>query len=150
MLLKLRGTSMFVRVSLHVFLMTVYVEIGPFCFIDFQGLNDRVTSFVRTQPRWNFLSQIIARDGPNCLFTLEDEPACKAVHILPRSKRQRVASNRSSVTVNNFAVPVYLQDHQVYTPLPSNPMYRTSMTFGMKSLCPANCIDCLASGLLLS
>lgn len=79
---------MFLKVnlmSLHGHNMCSYVRTGPFCFIDFQGLKDTVTS-VLTQRRSNFRSQIITRDGPRCVFTLEDEPICQAVHIIPRSK----------------------------------------------------------------
>jgi hypothetical protein len=70
--------SLFILVSLELCL-----------FVDYQGLNDNVTSSDRTPRSNTFRANIIARDGV-CIVTRHVARHCDAAHLVPRSKGNAV------------------------------------------------------------
>jgi hypothetical protein len=59
-------------------------------FIDYQGLNDRLTSTERTARSNNFRDDVIQRDGHACVVTQKAEDLCDAAHLIPRCKGDEV------------------------------------------------------------
>ena len=57
-------------------------------FVDYEGLNDRITSTNQTSGRENLRATVVRRDG-SCVVT---EPAaiCDAAHLIPRNKSDEV------------------------------------------------------------
>ncbi|KAH8988298.1 hypothetical protein EDB86DRAFT_2051219 [Lactarius hatsudake] len=55
-------------------------------FVDYECLNDSMTSTDQTSRRDNFRRKILARDGSFCVVTRDVEGSCDAAHIIPRSK----------------------------------------------------------------
>jgi hypothetical protein len=70
--------SLFILVSLELCL-----------FVDYQGLNDNVTSSDRTPRSHTFRDNIIARDGV-CIVTRNAVRICDAAHLVPMSKGNAV------------------------------------------------------------
>ncbi|KAH9054869.1 hypothetical protein EDB87DRAFT_1413202 [Lactarius vividus] len=70
--------------------MTLYTSInlrvGQCIFVDYEGLNDEMTSTDQTPRRDNFRREILARDGSFCVVTRDVVGSCDAAHIIPRSK----------------------------------------------------------------
>ncbi|KAK0486612.1 hypothetical protein IW261DRAFT_1582348 [Armillaria novae-zelandiae] len=63
-----------------------YIPDGELHLVDYQCLNDRITSSA-TEPRLPSFSQsIIQRDGDFCVFTETEAAYCEAIHILPKCK----------------------------------------------------------------
>ncbi|KAI9467417.1 hypothetical protein BJY52DRAFT_1238401 [Lactarius psammicola] len=77
-----------------------YKPSGDCIFVDYEGLNDRVTSTVPSDCPNDFRDDIIARDGTACIVTRHSAEHCDAAHLIPRSKGdgyiQRVVEDRSS------------------------------------------------------
>ncbi|KAH9033776.1 hypothetical protein EDB85DRAFT_2073737 [Lactarius pseudohatsudake] len=63
-----------------------YEPSGQCIFVDYEGLNDSMTSTDQTPRRDNFRREILARDGPFCVITRDVERSCDAAHIISRSK----------------------------------------------------------------
>jgi hypothetical protein len=59
--------------------------------VDYEGLNDKITSTGQTPRRENFRGEIQDRDGLFCVVTRAGK--CDAAHIIPRSKGDEVTSN---------------------------------------------------------
>ncbi|KAH9965169.1 hypothetical protein BC827DRAFT_1126222 [Russula dissimulans] len=57
-----------------------------YAFVDYKGLNDRVTSTVHTARGSSFRESILRRDGRACVVTQAEKEDCDAVHLIPRSK----------------------------------------------------------------
>ncbi|KAH9953559.1 hypothetical protein BGW80DRAFT_1192203 [Lactifluus volemus] len=55
-------------------------------FIDYEGLNDRLTSTAPKRRRSGFRRDLIRRDGPSCVITEVPKAHCEAAHLIPRSK----------------------------------------------------------------
>jgi hypothetical protein len=66
------------------------VVIGDYHLVDYQALNDRITSSEQTTRRSDFRRSIIQRDGDFCVITGTPGPICDAAHIIPRSKGDEV------------------------------------------------------------
>jgi 5-methylcytosine-specific restriction endonuclease McrA len=65
----------------------------PYAFIDYNVLNDHVTSYTQTTARrigQDFRDNIIERDGPFCIISQEPAEYCYGCHIIPRSKGDEV------------------------------------------------------------
>ncbi|KAI9453975.1 hypothetical protein BJY52DRAFT_1286604 [Lactarius psammicola] len=77
-----------------------YKPSGDCIFVDYEGLNDRVTSTVPSDRPNDFRDDVIARDGTACIVTRHPAGHCDAAHLIPRSKGdgyiQRVVEDRSS------------------------------------------------------
>lgn len=73
-------------------------------FIDYQGLNDRLTSTARTARSNSFRDNVIKRDGPACVVTLAAEDLCDAAHLIPRSKGDEV---RFAVSSYNYFMTLF-------------------------------------------
>ena len=63
----------------------IYAPIG-----DYHLMNDRITSSDQTPRSSRFRQDVMARDGPACVFTRFDDSVCDAAHLLPRSKGDEV------------------------------------------------------------
>ncbi|KAK0495743.1 hypothetical protein EDD18DRAFT_1392804 [Armillaria luteobubalina] len=63
-----------------------YIPDGALHLVDYQGLNDRMTSSVTEACLSSFRQSIIRRDGDGCVFTGTEVVYCEAIHILPRCK----------------------------------------------------------------
>ncbi|KAH9172519.1 hypothetical protein EDB89DRAFT_1851085 [Lactarius sanguifluus] len=63
-----------------------YEPSGQCIFVDYECLNDSMTSTNQTPRRDNFRREIMARDGSFCVITRDVERSCDAAHIIPRSK----------------------------------------------------------------
>ena len=57
-------------------------------------MNDRITSFVLTTRSSRFRRNVMARDGPVCVFTGSHADDCDAAHLLPKSKGDEVCIRR--------------------------------------------------------
>ncbi|KAI0252791.1 hypothetical protein BJV78DRAFT_1281379 [Lactifluus subvellereus] len=68
-------------------------------FVDYEGLNDRITTTSRTARRSNFREEVIQRDGFFCVITQQSGEHCDAAHLIPWSKGDkyidRVVRDRS-------------------------------------------------------
>ncbi|KAI9449716.1 hypothetical protein BJY52DRAFT_1306205 [Lactarius psammicola] len=77
-----------------------YKPSGNCIFVDYECLNDRVTSTVPSDRPNDFRDDIITRDGSACIVTRHSAGHCDATHLIPRSKGdgyiQRVIEDRSS------------------------------------------------------
>ena len=63
-------------------------------FIDYQGLNDRVTTTTHSDQSsgcTEFRDRILERDGSTCVVTHEVVEGCDAAHLIPGSKTDEVA-----------------------------------------------------------
>ena len=76
----------------HIFRLslTVYAHIGEYHIIDYNAMNDRITSSEQTPRSSRFRRDVMERDGPVCVFTLTDGSMCDAAHLLPKSKGDEV------------------------------------------------------------
>ncbi|KAI9566886.1 hypothetical protein HD554DRAFT_2193715 [Boletus coccyginus] len=68
-------------------------------FVDYTGLNDRMTSSSQTSLRYNFRDDVGQRDGGVCVITGGAGEHCDAAHLIPKSKSdeymERVVNDRS-------------------------------------------------------
>ncbi|KAH7886545.1 hypothetical protein F5I97DRAFT_1004534 [Phlebopus sp. FC_14] len=62
-----------------------YITTEQFHLVDYNALNDRVTSSGLTPGRAGFRDNILNRDG-SCVITRADSRICDAAHIIPRYK----------------------------------------------------------------
>ncbi|KAH0826894.1 hypothetical protein J3R83DRAFT_4447 [Lanmaoa asiatica] len=83
-----------------------YKPSGDCTFVDYQGLNDRITSTERTSRRESFRRDVLLRDG-SCVVTREDAGDCDAAHLIPRSKG------------DEYIARVVQKRSHLYTPPPS-------------------------------
>jgi hypothetical protein len=63
---------------------------GPCAFVDYEGLNDRITTSDGTSHRIDFRSDVIRRDGHACVVTQVEKDDCDAAHLIPHSKGDEV------------------------------------------------------------
>lgn len=63
-----------------------YTPEGDYHVIDYNAMNDRITSSEQTPRSSRFRRDVMARDGPACVFTLTDGSMCDAAHLLAKSK----------------------------------------------------------------
>jgi hypothetical protein len=63
---------------------------GRCAFVDYEGLNDRITTTDETIRRRGFRGDVIRRDGHACVFTEVAEGDCDAAHLIPHSKGDEV------------------------------------------------------------
>ena len=63
---------------------------GRCAFVDYEGLNDRITTTEGTARRSDFRNNVIRRDGHACVITKEGEKDCDAAHLIPHSKGDAV------------------------------------------------------------
>jgi hypothetical protein len=68
-----------------------YAPIGDYRIIDFNALNDRITSSEQTIRSSRFRRDVIARNGPVCVFKGYDGDICDATHLLSKSKGDEVS-----------------------------------------------------------
>ena len=64
--------------------------LGDYHIIDYNALNDRITSSEQTIRSSRFRRGVVARDGPVCIFTGADDETCDAAHLLTKSKSDEV------------------------------------------------------------
>ncbi|KAH0826930.1 hypothetical protein J3R83DRAFT_4536 [Lanmaoa asiatica] len=83
-----------------------YKPSGDCTFVDYQGLNDRITSTERTSRRESFRRDVLLRDG-SCVVTGRNAHACDAAHLIPRSKG------------DEYIARVVQKRSHLYTPPPS-------------------------------
>ncbi|KAI9566897.1 hypothetical protein HD554DRAFT_2329523 [Boletus coccyginus] len=78
-----------------------YNPSGNCIFVDYAGLNDKVTSSSQTPRRSDFRDDVGRRDGGVCVITGAAGEHCEAAHLIPESKgdeyMDRVVSDRSSL-----------------------------------------------------
>ena len=92
-LLKVAPTSNICKlllISLTAICKFLVYSIGDYHIIDSNALNDRITSSELTLRSSRFRSDVIARDGPQCIFTATEAVACDAAHLIPKSKGDEV------------------------------------------------------------
>ncbi|KAF8347149.1 hypothetical protein F5887DRAFT_1131423 [Amanita rubescens] len=63
-----------------------YIPEGDYHLIDHKTMNDRITSSEQTPRSSRFRSDVMARDGPVCVFTGSLADDCDAAHLLPKIK----------------------------------------------------------------
>jgi hypothetical protein len=66
---------------------------GPCAYVDYEGLNDRITTSDGTQVIQrddDFRKDVIRRDGPACVITRREQAHCDAAHLIPHSKGDEV------------------------------------------------------------
>jgi len=61
------------------------IETGPYSLIDYQALNDQLTSSASTPHRSHFRASVAERDGNRCVITTIPSMICDAVHIIPHA-----------------------------------------------------------------
>ena len=71
-------------------LTTVPISPGSCIFVDYEGLNDQITSTDLTPRRSDFRNEVIKRDGLFCVITRLRAGHCDAAHLIPRSKADEV------------------------------------------------------------
>ena len=72
----------------------IYAPIGDYHLIDHTAMNDRITSSKQTPRSSRFRHDVVARDGPACVFTGCLASVCDAAHLLPKSKGDEVCVRR--------------------------------------------------------
>ena len=83
----LRVSFLFVcEIAVH----SVSTSPGRCVFVDYEGLNDRLTTTEATTRRADFRDDVIRRDGRACVVTQEGEDHCDAAHLIPHSKGDEV------------------------------------------------------------
>jgi hypothetical protein len=55
-------------------------------FVDYEGLDDRITTTEGTSRRGDLRADVIRRDGPACVVTQVEGRHCDAAHLIPHSK----------------------------------------------------------------
>ncbi|KAI0289893.1 hypothetical protein B0F90DRAFT_1791095 [Multifurca ochricompacta] len=63
-----------------------YTPEADYHLIDHNAMNDQITSSEQTPCSSSFRRNVMARDGPMCVFTGIEGGACDAAHLLPKSK----------------------------------------------------------------
>ena len=63
---------------------------GRCAFVDYEALNDRITTTEGTARRRDFRDYVVRRDGPACVVTQVEEDDCDAAHLIPHSKSDEV------------------------------------------------------------
>ena len=58
--------------------------------LDYEGLNDRLTSTAQTPRSADFRDDVARRDGHTCAISQVAEEHCDAAHLIPRSKGEQV------------------------------------------------------------
>ena len=58
----------------------------PCAFVDYEGLNDRITTTDGTARRVDFRECVLERDGPACVVTQAQGEDCDASHLIPHCK----------------------------------------------------------------
>ena len=71
----------------------IYAPIGDYHLID-HTMNDRITSSQQAPRSSRFRRDVMARDGPACVFTGIDDSICDAAHLLPKSNGDEVCIRR--------------------------------------------------------
>ena len=68
------------------------VSTSPDCcaFVDYEGLNDRITTSSGTIRCADFRGDVIRRDGPACVVTQVVKDDCDAAHLIPHSEGDEV------------------------------------------------------------
>ena len=83
-------TTIGLRVSLlfacEIAVHSVSTSPGRCAFVDYEGLNDRITTTEGTTRRRYFRDDVVQRDGPACVVTEVGEAHCDAAHLIPHSK----------------------------------------------------------------
>ena len=83
----LRVSFLFVcEISVH----SVSAFPGRCAFVDYEGLNDRITTTEGAPRSGDFRDEIIKRDGPTCVITQVEKDDCDAAHLIPHSKGDEV------------------------------------------------------------
>ncbi|KAH9072334.1 hypothetical protein EDB83DRAFT_2362411 [Lactarius deliciosus] len=67
-----------------------YNPSGSCIFVDYNGLNETLTSTDSTPCRHDFRDEVIKRDGESCTITGQSADICDAAHIIPRCKSDEV------------------------------------------------------------
>jgi hypothetical protein len=89
----LRVSYLFVcEIAVH----SVSTSPGHCAFVDYEALNDRITTSEGTIRRQGFREDIIRRDGPACVITGVEKDDCDAAHLIPHSKGDEVRFVASS------------------------------------------------------
>ena len=63
---------------------------GRCAFVDYEGLNDQITTTEGTPRRAHFRNDVVRRDGPACVVTEAGSLDCVAAHLIPHSKGDEV------------------------------------------------------------
>ncbi|KAF8336220.1 hypothetical protein F5887DRAFT_1247630 [Amanita rubescens] len=91
----------------------VYAPIGDYHLIDHKTLNDRITASEQTTRSSRFRRNVMARDGPVCVFTGSHADDCDGAHLLAKSKgdeyiavilQDRLNSYDSSLEPKNLGI----------------------------------------------
>ncbi|KAK0187236.1 hypothetical protein F5146DRAFT_767916 [Armillaria mellea] len=105
-----------------------YIPDGTLHLVDYQCLNDRITSSA-TEPRpTSFRQSIIDRDGDSCVFTRNDLSVSEAIHLLPKSKG------------DEYIKTVHQDRRHAYSGLPSFSLDES----------PLESINCVENGILVT
>jgi hypothetical protein len=73
-------------------------------FVDHEGLNDRLTCTAQTPRHQDFRYNVMQRDGDVCVVTQTGRVGCDAVHLIPRSKGEKV---RFVVSSYNYLMTLF-------------------------------------------
>jgi len=83
----------------------------PCIYVDYNVLNDPITSSAQTQRRHDFRDDVIERDGQRCIITQQRGEDCDACHIIPRSKGDEVLCKIVIRDPSMTPLPVYSCRH---------------------------------------
>ena len=101
-------TTICLRVSFlfvcEIAVLSVSTSPGPCAFVDYQGLNDRITTTEGAPRSGDFRDEIIKRDGPTCVITQVEKDDCDAAHLIPHSKCDKV---RFVVSSYNYLMTLF-------------------------------------------
>ena len=61
-------------------------SLEAFTFVDYHGLDEKITTTAQTPCRRAFRDDALERDGPFCVVTEVPTDICDAVHLVPQSK----------------------------------------------------------------
>jgi hypothetical protein len=83
----LRVSFLFVcEIAVH----SVSISPGRCAFVDYEALNDRITTTEGTTRRSDFRAAVVRRDGPACVVTQVEGSRCDTAHLIPHSKGDEV------------------------------------------------------------
>ena len=83
----LRVSFLFVcEIAVH----SVSTSPGRCAFVDYEALNDRITTTEGTPRRADFRNDVVRRDGPACVVTGREKEHCDATHLIPHRKGDEV------------------------------------------------------------
>jgi hypothetical protein len=91
----------------RILLIMVSISLEDCIFVDYNGLNDQITSSSQTNDCYNFKENVIQQDGPACIITQEPAAYCDATHLIPKCKGNEVMPIIVSLVYNSLIMSFF-------------------------------------------